>query len=223
MATKKADNKQTGATAKPPQQTQQQTQQQQQQQQPSTQQLPQQPIQQPPIQAMPPFAGPPPMVPPPHPLGPPPMVVPPPMVPPPAHSLPNSFPRIDRTDDEKNYYVYADVPGLTKDQIKVEIKENMLVLSGERKSDHLNKRKNPPAENKKNEDPVLQLFPIIECFYGPFQRSIPIPADGDISTFKTKIENGVLEIVVKKSEVKKTEEKKTEEKKPEQKKTEQKK
>jgi len=118
-----------------------------------------------------------------------------PVVPPPP-----PYPHIDRTVDENNYYVYADVPGLTKDQVKVEIKENMLVISGERKNDHLMKEEKK-QEVKNSAEPELKLFPIIECYYGNFERRVPIPEDGDINTFKTKVENGVLEIIVKKKAV----------------------
>jgi len=146
-----------------------------------------------------PFQGIPQGVPPPHAFAPPPHVFPrPPVVPVvPVVPGPPPYPRIDRTVDNNNYYVYADVPGMTKDQIKVEIKDKMLVISGERKNDHLMKEEKK-QEMKNSGEPELKLFPIIERFYGQFERRIPIPEDGDINTFKTKLENGVLEITVKK-------------------------
>jgi len=144
-----------------------------------------------------PFQGIPQGVPPPHAFPPPVFPHPPVPVPVPVVPGPPPYPRIDRTVDENNYYVYADVPGMTKNQIKVEIKEKMLVISGERKNDHLMKEEKK-QEMKNSGEPELKLFPIIERFYGQFERRIPIPEDGDINTFKTKLENGVLEIIVKK-------------------------
>ena len=44
-------------------------------------------------------------------------------------------PKINLTEDEKKYYIHADLPGMTKDQIKMELNEDhVLTISGERKS-----------------------------------------------------------------------------------------
>jgi len=43
-------------------------------------------------------------------------------------------PKINLSEDEKNYYIHADLPGLNKDQVKMELNEDrILTISGERK------------------------------------------------------------------------------------------
>jgi len=44
-------------------------------------------------------------------------------------------PKINLSEDEKNYYIYADLPGMTKDQVKMELSDDrVLTISGERKT-----------------------------------------------------------------------------------------
>jgi len=43
-------------------------------------------------------------------------------------------PKINLSEDEKNYYIHADLPGMTKDQVKMELNDDrILTISGERK------------------------------------------------------------------------------------------
>ncbi|KAL6612998.1 HSP20-like chaperone [Neocallimastix californiae] len=148
-----------------------------------------------------PPAGAPPMMPP---MMPPPVVPVVPMVPmvPVAAPIPAppKYPRIDRDDDEKNFYVYADVPGLTLKDLKVEIKEKMLVISGERKCPFKQSQPEPPKEGQ---EPELKLFPIIERYFGPFERKVPVPENVDINSHKSVVENGILVITFNKNQAKK--------------------
>ena len=45
-------------------------------------------------------------------------------------------PKINLSEDEKNYYIHADLPGLNKDQVKMELSEDnrLITISGERKT-----------------------------------------------------------------------------------------
>ncbi|ORY46174.1 HSP20-like chaperone, partial [Neocallimastix californiae] len=94
-------------------------------------------------------------------------------------------PKINISEDENNYYIHADLPGMTKDQVKIELnEEHILTISGERKSIY----------NKNNK----MQYNIKECSYGKFSRSLTIPEDVDIENIQAKMANGVLEVVFKK-------------------------
>jgi len=143
--------------------------------------------------------------------------------------LVNFAPKINFSEDEKNYYIHADLPGLTKDQIKMELNEDrILTISGERefiydnnneKNEKEQKQENEeenqnnemetePTDEKqetdetkenKNEKETRQ-YRIKECSYGTFSRSFQIPEDANIENIQAKMENGVLEVIINKIE-----------------------
>lgn len=88
-------------------------------------------------------------------------------------------PQVEMFEHEGQLIVRADLPGLTRDDVKVEVTDNAINLSGERKSEHEEK---------------CDGYYRSERSYGSFYRSIPLPegvnADDAHATFK----NGVLEI-----------------------------
>ncbi|ORY49262.1 HSP20-like chaperone, partial [Neocallimastix californiae] len=96
-------------------------------------------------------------------------------------------PKINLSEDEKHYYIHADLPGLTKDQVKMELSDDdrILTISGERET---NEEKN----NKK--------YSRIECNYGKFSRSFSIPENVSTNDIQAKMENGVLEVTLNKIE-----------------------
>ncbi|ORX75257.1 HSP20-like chaperone [Anaeromyces robustus] len=58
-------------------------------------------------------------------------------------------PNINLSEDEKNYYIHADLPGMTKDQVKMELNEDrILTISGERESIYDNNEENEQKEEK---------------------------------------------------------------------------
>ena len=105
----------------------------------------------------------------------------------------NAFtPSVNTREDEKTYYIEVDLPGVKKEDIKVDIKENTLTISGERKF----------KEEVKEED-----YYKIETSIGKFTRTFTLPEDADVENIDAKNENGVLDIVIPK--VKKEESVKT--------------
>jgi len=105
-------------------------------------------------------------------------------------------PRIDITEGEKQYHIYVDLPGMTKEQIHMEIiEDHILKLSGERK-----------FNNEENDDPTQEPPPskerymVVEREYGKFERSLMIPGNANSDTIQAKMENGVLEITIDKKE-----------------------
>jgi len=86
-----------------------------------------------------------------------------------------------------NFIVTAELPGLTKDEIKVEVIENALVIEGERKRE----------KEEKGEE-----FYRSERYYGRFYRSIPLPKGAQADAIKAELTNGVLEVVIPVPELK---------------------
>ena len=88
-------------------------------------------------------------------------------------------PQVEAFERGGKFIVRADLPGMTKDDVKVEVTDDAITLSGERRQEHEEKREG---------------FYRTERSYGSFYRQIPLPegvrADDATATFQ----NGVLEI-----------------------------
>jgi HSP20 family protein len=105
--------------------------------------------------------------------------------------MPMQFsPRIDISEDEKKIYVEAEVPGIKKDDLKISVQDNILTISGEKKSE---------VEEKKDKN-----FYRSERCYGTFQRSFTLPADINRDKTEAKFEDGILKISIEKSKPKDT-------------------
>ncbi|ORX78550.1 HSP20-like chaperone [Anaeromyces robustus] len=62
-------------------------------------------------------------------------------------------PNINLSEDEKNYYIHADLPGMTKDQVKMELNEDrILTISGERESIYDNNEEKEEKEEKEKQE-----------------------------------------------------------------------
>jgi HSP20 family protein len=88
-------------------------------------------------------------------------------------------PHVEVMEREGQFVVHADLPGLTKDQVKVEVTDDAVTIHGERK------------EEKKEEK---KGYYYNECHYGSFYRSIPLPEGSDSSKATAEFRNGVLEV-----------------------------
>ena len=83
---------------------------------------------------------------------------------------------------EGRFLVRADVPGLSPDDIRLEVRDGSLVLEGER-------RQEVEVEGKEG---VYRS----ERMYGRFSRVIPLPQAADLDKAAARFENGVLEIEI---------------------------
>lgn len=88
-------------------------------------------------------------------------------------------PRVDIVRQDGKFIVHADLPGLAKDEIKVDVTDDSLTIQGERKQ-----------EVKK----TAEGYSYNECTYGSFYRCIPLPEGVDTSRATADFHNGVLEI-----------------------------
>ena len=94
-------------------------------------------------------------------------------------------PAVDIYDSKESILVKADIPGLSKDDIEVTVHGDTLVIKGEKKHE----------KEVKEKDYVRT-----ERFYGNFQRAIRLPAEVETNKVDATYKNGVLELVLPKSE-----------------------
>ena len=92
-------------------------------------------------------------------------------------------PATDLVEEGDHYVLRADVPGVSEDDVKVELEDNVLTISGERKSER---------EQRKNG------YYRIERAWGRFARSLTLPEGVDADGIKARFENGVLEVTIPK-------------------------
>ena len=99
--------------------------------------------------------------------------------------------RIDWKETPEAHIFKADMPGLKKEEVKVEVEEgNILQISGERSKEH----------EEKNDK-----WHRIERSSGKFLRRFRLPENAKMDQVKAAMENGVLTVSVPKEEVKKPE------------------
>lgn len=102
-----------------------------------------------------------------------------------AQSEMSGWPEIDIKDEPKQLLIHADVPGVKKEDIDVNIKDGILTIKGHRKS-----------EVKEEKENYLR----VERSKGSFTRSFTLPDNIDTSKVKATTKNGVLEIILPKTE-----------------------
>ncbi|KAL1338462.1 hypothetical protein HN51_033098 [Arachis hypogaea] len=97
--------------------------------------------------------------------------------------------------ETKDAHVFlSDLPGLKKDEVKVEVDERVLQISGDRHADD----DDDEDKNKK----MIKWHRVERC-RGKFQRRFRLPENAKVEQVKAHIENGVLVVTVPKQELKK--------------------
>lgn len=96
-------------------------------------------------------------------------------------------PRVDIVETDNAFEISLAVPGMKKEDFKIDLKDNYLTISGERK-----------LSREKNEN----HFRSIETQYGTFSRSFSLPDHVDPSAIKAQYTDGILEVNVPKDEKK---------------------
>jgi HSP20 family protein len=92
-------------------------------------------------------------------------------------------PAMDLVEDEDRYVLRADLPGLGPDDVKIELEDGVLTVSGERKAEH--------TERKEG-------YHRVERAYGSFSRTLALPEGVDPEQIEARFENGVLEVRIPK-------------------------
>ena len=97
----------------------------------------------------------------------------------------NFMPACDVHENKDYYFFSMDIPGVKKENIQVELKDNTLRISGEKKNEY-----------KSSSDSQEQIH---ERFYGKFQRSFYLPSAVKEQEIEAHFRNGVLELLVPKT------------------------
>lgn len=100
-------------------------------------------------------------------------------------------PVVDIEEDNENFIVNAELPGLNKDDIKLSVRGNLLTISGDRKQETETKTK---------------TYHRVERLYGKFSRTISLPSEVDVNKIKAVYKEGVLRITLPKPETMKPKE-----------------
>lgn len=95
-------------------------------------------------------------------------------------------PASELTEQENHYMLSMDLPGMKKEDIKIEVADDTLVIWGERK------------QEKRDDANQIHRF---ERAYGSFKRSFALPNTINAEKVEARYENGVLELYLPKTEV----------------------
>lgn len=95
-------------------------------------------------------------------------------------------PAVNTREGEFAYHVEVDLPGVKKEDIDINVQDNIVTLSGERR---INK--------ELKEDDYYK----VESSYGKFERSFSLPENTDVENIRAETADGVLEVVIPKLEV----------------------
>jgi HSP20 family protein len=91
------------------------------------------------------------------------------------------LPKVDVFEKENRLVTRVDLPGVKKEEVKVEVGDGYLTLSGERK-----------FEKEEKKDNVYRT----EREYGSFRRAVPLPKGVKLEDVKATFADGVLEVSV---------------------------
>ena len=95
------------------------------------------------------------------------------------------IPTVNTREADDAYYIEVDLPGVKKEDISIDVNDNILTISGERK-----------VEDERKEDEFYR----VESVYGKFERSFSLPEDVDVDKIEAKAENGVLIVKIPKAQ-----------------------
>ncbi|MEX2470050.1 MAG: Hsp20/alpha crystallin family protein [Pseudohongiellaceae bacterium] len=94
-------------------------------------------------------------------------------------------PHVDIKEEDNQFMVTADIPGVDPKDIEVSMDKGLLTIKGERSSEKEEKKKD---------------YRIRECSYGSFIRTFRMPESADSDNIKARGKNGVLSITIARKE-----------------------
>jgi HSP20 family protein len=98
------------------------------------------------------------------------------------------MPAMDLVESGDHFVLRADLPGMSEDDIKIELEDGTLTVSGERR-----------AEHEANEEGYYR----VERAFGSFSRSLTLPKGVDADAVSASFDRGVLEVRIPKPEERK--------------------
>ena len=90
---------------------------------------------------------------------------------------------VEEADDK--FMLTAELPGMTKDDINIDVVDNVLTIGGEKKDERDDKEKN---------------FHIVERCYGEFKRTFTLPDTVDDEKIEAEFKDGILRVTIPKVE-----------------------
>src|SRR5215218_8078242 len=97
-------------------------------------------------------------------------------------------PSMDLVEADDHFVLKADLPGLSEEDVNIEVRDNALTISGERKAEHEQRERG---------------WYRVERSFGSFSRSLSLPEGVDPERIKAEFHNGVLEVQIPKPEERK--------------------
>jgi HSP20 family protein len=98
------------------------------------------------------------------------------------------MPAMDLVEADDHFLLKADLPGLSEDDVSIEVQDNVLTVSGERKAEHERKEKG---------------FYRLERSFGRFSRSLTLPEGVNADAISANFDKGVLQVSIPKPEERK--------------------
>jgi len=103
-------------------------------------------------------------------------------------SLRRWIPAMDLVETKDDFVLRADLPGISEKDVNIELEDNVLTISGERKAEH--------EEHKEG-------YYRVERSSGAFSRSLTLPEGVDPAAVRAQFDRGVLEVRIPKPEARK--------------------
>jgi HSP20 family protein len=98
------------------------------------------------------------------------------------------LPAMDLVESGDEFVLRADLPGLNEDEVNIEVEDNVLTISGERKTER---------------EERTEGYHRVERASGSFSRSLTLPEGVDPESVKASFDRGVLEVRIPKPEQRK--------------------
>jgi len=95
----------------------------------------------------------------------------------------STMPSMDISETDKLIEITAELPGLEKKDVELNVADNVLTIRGEKKNER----------EEKNKD-----YHLVERSYGSFSRSVELPSGVKLEDISAEIGNGVLKVTVQK-------------------------
>ena len=102
------------------------------------------------------------------------------------NGLSSFIPIINSRETDDAYFVEVDLPGVKKSDIAIDVEDNVLSISGERK-----------VNDRAKEDSYYK----VESKYGKFVRNFTLPKDADVDKIEASNKDGVLEVKIPRQKI----------------------